>query len=171
MSMEKQNLRHGQTSRVLANKYNMKHIWTRIFSVYGPYDGQNTMVMNSIRRMIQENESPDYTKGEQIWDYIYSKDVAKAFYLIGEKGKNNSIYCVAQGKSKQLKEYIEDIRDSIDKSIDLKLGTVPYNDRQVMNLQADISELKNDTGFFPEYTFKEGIQETIKWYKESSDII
>lgn len=154
-------------SRILANKYNINHIWTRIFSVYGPYDGQNTMVMNTIGTMIKEKKSPDYTKGEQMWDYIYSKDVAKALYLIGENGRNNSIYCIAQGESKLLKEYIKEIRDRIDKSIDLKLGTVPYNDKQVMNLQADIRNLKNDTGFSPEYTFREGISETIKWYKES----
>ena len=156
-------------SRILANKYNINHIWTRIFSVYGPYDGQNTMVINTIRTMIEESKSPDYTKGEQMWDYIYSKDVAKAFYLIGEKGKNNSIYCIAQGDSKQLKEYIKEIRDSINKTISLNLGIIPYNDKQVMNLQADISNLKNDLEFFPEYTFKEGINETIKWYTESCD--
>ena len=147
----------------------INHIWARIFSVYGPYDVQNTMVMSSIRTMIKENKSPNYTKAEQMWDYIYSKDVAKALYLIGEKGKNNSIYCIAQGEPKKLKEYIKEIRDSIDKSINLNLGIMPYNDKQVMNLQADISNLKNDTGFFPEYTFKEGIRETIKWYKESCD--
>jgi len=156
-------------SRILANKYNINHIWTRIFSVYGPYDGQNTMVMNTIRTMIKDKKSPDYTKGEQMWDYIYSKDVAKAFYLIGEKGKNNSIYCIAQGKSKHLKEYIKEIRDNIDETIKLNLGLIPYNDKQVMNLQADINKLKEDTGFFTEYEFENGIKETIKWYKESCD--
>lgn len=167
--MELQNLKLGQKSRILANQYNIKHIWTRIFSVYGPYDGHNTMVMNSIKTMIEENKSPDYTKGEQLWDYIYSEDVAKAFYLIGEKGKNNSVYCIAQGESKHLQEYIEQIRDNINKKINLRLGIIPYADKQVMNLQADISKLKEETGFFPEYTFEEGIKETIKWYKESSD--
>ena len=148
------------------NKYNIKHIWTRIFSVYGPYDGEKTMIMSSIKEMLENKKSPNYTKGEQIWDYIYSEDVAKAFYLIGEKGKNNSVYCIAQGESRPLYEYIQMIKDAIDKSIKLNLGVIPYSEKQVMNLQANIDKLKIDTGFIPEYTFEKGIQNTIKWYKE-----
>lgn len=155
-------------SRILATKYNMRHIWARIFSVYGPHDGEKTMVMNSIKNMIENNESPDYTKGEQMWDYIYSEDVAKAFYLLGEKGINNSVYCIASGTSKPLYEYIEDIKNNINKNIKLKLGVIPYSDTQVMNLCADIKNLKKDTGFTPDFDFKEGILKTIKWYKESS---
>ena len=75
----------GQMSRILANQYNMKHIWTRIFSVYCPYNDKSTMIMQSISKMVKEKSSPEYTKGEQIWDYIYSKDVAEALYLIAEK--------------------------------------------------------------------------------------
>lgn len=158
----------GQMSRILANKYNIEHIWTRILSVYGPYDNEKTMVMSSIKSMVDNNASPEYTKGEQIWDYIYSKDVAKAFYLIGEKGVNNSVYCIANGNSKPLFSYIEEIKNNINPNIELKLGAKEYSEKQVMNLQADISDLVRDTGFSPEYSFDEGIKETIKWYKESS---
>lgn len=157
----------GYMSRILSNQYNIRHIWTRIFSVYGPYNDKNAMIMKSISEMIENKTSPNYTKGEQIWDYIYSKDVAEALYLIAEKGKNNSIYCIAQGESRPLYQYINIIKDCIDESIELKLGAIPYNSNQVMNLQADISNLKNDTGFYPKYNFRQGIKETIKWYKES----
>lgn len=156
----------GKMSRILANKYNIKHIWTRIFSVYGPYDGEQTMIMNSIKYMLK-GISPEYTKGEQIWDYIYSEDVAKAFYLIKEYGHNNSIYCVASGIQKPLKEYIEIIKNEIDKNIELKLGVIPYSDKQVMNLSVNIDKLKKDTGFTPEISFKEGIEKTINWFKGS----
>lgn len=159
----------GQMSRILANKYNIKHIWTRIFSVYGPYDGEKTMVMSSIKTMIEDKKSLDYTKGEQMWDFIYSEDVAKAFYLIGEKGKGDSVYCIAQGESRRLYEYIQIIRDNIDRNIKLNLGAIPYSDKQVMNLQANIDELKNDTGFIPEYTFEKGIANTIAWYKRKKE--
>lgn len=159
----------GQMSRLLANKYNMRHIWARIFSVYGPYNDENTMIMNSIIQMVKCKKSPNYTKGEQIWDYIYSKDVAEALYLIAKKGKDNSIYCIAQGESKPLSWYISKIKNNIDKDIELNLGVIPYSKKQVMNLQADISSLKKDTGFLPKYTFEKGIKETIKWYKESCE--
>ena len=73
------------------------------------------------------------------------------------------------GSSRPLYSYIEDIKESINPKIDLKLGAKEYAAKQVMNLQADISDLQKDTGFYPEYDFKRGIKETIKWYKESSD--
>lgn len=154
-------------SRILANKYNIRHIWTRIFSVYGPYNDENTMVMKSISQMIRSKTSPEYTKAEQMWDYIYSKDVAEALFLIAKKGLNNSIYCIAQGEANPLLHYISIIRNNIDKKIELKLGAIPYANNQVMNLKADIGSLKKDTGFYPKYTFEQGIKETIKWYKES----
>lgn len=156
----------GKMSRILANKYNIKHIWTRIFSVYGPYDREETMIMTSIKSMLN-GYSPDYTKGEQIWDYIYSEDVAKAMYLIAKNGSNNEIYCIANGKSKPLKEYIKILKNKINKDIKLKLGTIPYSDKQVMNLNVDTNILKTNTGFIPETTFEEGIEKTINWYKGS----
>lgn len=152
-------------SRILANQYNIKHIWTRIFSVYGPYDNEKTMVMNTIKTMLEKGESPAYTKGEQMWDYIYSEDVAKAFYLLGEKGRSNEIYCIAQGNPEQLRIYIEKIRDKIDKNIKLKLGEIPYSDKQVMNLLVNTNKLNKEIGFIPENTFEDGIEKTIKWYK------
>lgn len=161
----------GQMSRLLANKYNIRHIWTRILSVYGPYDNPKTMIMSSIIEMIDNHISPEYTKGEQVWDYIYSKDVAKAFYLLALKGKNNSVYCISSGVSMHLYEYIKQIRDKIDPKIKLKLGEKKYVENQVMNLKADISDLINDTNFHPDYSFDEGIEETIDWYRESSDKI
>lgn len=154
-------------SRVLANQLNITHIWTRIFSVYGPNDGKNTMVMSSIKSMLN-GESPEYTKGEQLWDYLYCDDIAKALYLIAIKGKNESIYCIGSGKQKMLKEYIEMIRDEINPQLKLKLGAVQYSKNQVMNLAVDISKLKEDTGFSAEIEFKEGIKRTIDWYKKEN---
>jgi len=156
----------GQLSRLLANQLGIEHIWTRILSVYGPFDNDNTMVMSSIREMIDNNTSPDYTKAEQKWDYIYAEDVAKAFYLIGENAKNNSIYCIGSGIQRPLYQYIQEIRDNINKNIKLNIGAKEYSENQVMNLCADISNLTEDTGFIPETKFEEGIIKTINYYKE-----
>ncbi len=156
----------GQLSRVLANQLGIEHIWTRILSVYGPFDNDNTMVMSSIIEMLKNNSSPDYTKAEQMWDYIYAEDVAKALYLIEEKGKNNAIYCIGSGTQRPLYQYIQEIKDNIDKNIKLNIGAKEYSENQVMNLCADISNLTRDTGFIPETNFKEGIIKTINYYKE-----
>ena len=160
-------LNAGNITRNIANKIEIKHIWARIFSVYGLYDNKNTMIMSSIIEMIENNKAPKYTKAEQLWDYIYTQDVAKALYLIGINGKNNEIYCIGSGKVKPLHEYINIIKNEINPEITIKFGDIPYSKKQVMYLCADITSLKKDTGFKPEISFEEGIRRTIKWYKEN----
>lgn len=156
----------GQMSRIMAQGYGMKHIWMRILSVYGPYDGESTMIMSSIIKMLA-GESPEYTPAGQIWDYLYCKDAARAFYSAAEKGADGAVYCLGSGKAKALREYIEIMRDMINPQIELKFGAKPYADKQVMYLCADISNLQRDTGFEPEYEFCGGIKETIEWCRRN----
>ena len=141
------------------------HIWTRILSVYGPYDRSATMVMSTIGKLLR-GEKPSCTKGEQMWDYLYSKDAGKAFYLLGEKGVNGRVYCIGGGEARPLKEYIEDIRNAVNPEAEIGFGEVAYGPRQVMYLCADIQDLVKDTGFAPDYKFSEGIAETVEWCKK-----
>ena len=120
------------------------------------------MVMSGIIKMLK-GERPQYTKGEQIWDYIYSKDAAKAFRLVAQKGKDGAIYCLGTGQTRTLREFILSIRDAIDPGLEIGIGEIDYYPNQVMHLEADISNLMEDTGFSPQYTFEEGIRETIEW--------
>lgn len=155
----------GQMSRILCRQKNIRHIWTRILSIYGPGDGEATMVMSTIGKLLK-GEVPDFTKSEQMWDYLYSEDAAKALFLLGDKGQDGKTYCIGSGQAKPLREYIETIRDSINPEAALGIGNIPYSDKQVMYLCADIQELKNDTGFTVDYTFEDGVKKTIEWYKE-----
>lgn len=155
----------GKLSKIRCEQLGMEHIWTRILSVYGPYDGENTMIISIIRQLLK-GQKPSCTKGEQIWDYIYSKDAATALYLLGEKGKHGKIYCIGSGEELPLASYIREIRNIIDPQITIGFGEVPYSPFQVMHLSADISDLTNDTGFYPQVSFRQGILETIAWVKE-----
>lgn len=155
----------GQLSRIRCEQLGMEHIWTRVLSVYGPYDGAATMISSVISQMLQ-GEKATCTLGEQMWDYLYAKDAGRAFYLLGQSGMNGKIYCIGSGKARPLKEYIEIIRNEIDETLEIGFGEIPYGDRQVMYLCADIDELTKDTGFEPLYTFEKGIVETINWIKE-----
>lgn len=154
----------GQMSRVECEKLGLKHIWTRILSIYGPYDGDATMITSTIKKLLN-GQIPELTKGEQMWDYMYSKDVAKAFVALGDRGVHGKIYCLGSGQVRPLKEYIEILRDKIDVRAKLGFGEIPYAPKQVMYLCADISDLQNDTGFTPQISFEKGIQETIDWIK------
>lgn len=155
----------GQMSRILCQQLGMKHIWVRILSTYGPHDGLHTMVMSGIIKMLNR-ERPQYTKGEQMWDYLYCGDAARAFYLAAERGTDGSVYCIGSGQVRPLAEYIQVIRDTINPDMEIGMGEVPYFDKQVMYLCADIENLKRDTGFEPQVSFEEGIRQTVSWYKE-----
>lgn len=156
-------------SRLECQKYGIRHEWCRIVSLYGPFDGAYTMVMSGILKMLK-GERPQYTKGEQVWDYIYSKDAARAFRLVAEKGKNGAVYCFGTGKTRKLKDFIIAIRDEINPDLEIGIGEIDYYPNQVMHLEADISNLTNDTGFVPKYSFEEGIKETIEWAKEAYNL-
>lgn len=156
----------GLLSREEARKRDIRHIWVRIFSVYGPYDTDRTMVMSTVRKILSA-ETPQFTPAEQMWDYLYSKDAARAFLGLAEKGRNGEVYCLGSGNARPLKEYITEIRDAIDKNAELDIGAIPYNPKQTMFLQANIDKLTEDTGFLPEYSFSEGIKETVEFFKKT----
>lgn len=151
----------GQMTRELTHQLGMEHIWTRILSVYGPNDGAQSMVMSTIRKL-KAGEVPAFTKGEQLWDYLYSGDVASAFRLLGEKGKDGRLYVLGSGQARPLADYIRTIRDAAAPGAEIALGAIPYAQKQVMFLQADITAIRQDTGWEPTVPFEQGIRETIR---------
>lgn len=156
----------SQMSRVACEQKGMRHVWARILSVYGPFDGGGSMVMSTIGKLTR-GEKPSFTAGEQVWDYLYSGDAANAFIALAEKGRHGAIYCLGSGDPRPLKDYILAIRDAVNPDASLGLGEVPYAPKQVMYLCADISSLWEDTGFVPAVTFKEGIRKTVRWFTDS----
>lgn len=157
----------GHMTRDYAHQLGLKHIWTRILSVYGQNDGAQSMVMSTINKLLN-GEKPEFTKGEQMWDYLYSGDAANAFYLLGDKGIDGKVYVLGSGQARPLAEYIEIIRDAVNPDANIELGAVPYAPKQVMHLQADITELKKDTGFVPSIPFEEGISNVVRSLKGRS---
>lgn len=156
----------GQMSRQLCDTLGIRHIWTRILSVYGPYDGAGSMVTSTINKLIN-GEKASFTPGEQMWDYLYSDDAAEAMYLLGQHGVHGRIYVLGSGKVKMLKEYISQIYSAVKEVTsnigELGIGDIPYADKQVMYLGADITQLREDTGFEPKVEFEDGIIEVIKY--------
>lgn len=155
----------GQMSRVMCKNKGIRHIWMRILSTYGPNDGMHTMIISGMLQMLR-HEIPKYTKGEQMWDYLYCDDAANAFYLAALKGIDGSVYCLGSGQVHPLYEYIQDIRDIVAPGSDIGFGEIPYYPNQVMYLCADITKLTADTGFVPKTSFKDGIRKTEEWLKE-----
>jgi len=150
----------GKLSHLLCTQLGLQFNWVRILSVYGPLDGAHTLIMYAIQEL-QAGRSPEFTKCEQIWDYLYCDDAARAFLAIGENGIDGKTYPLGSGNKKHLSEYLEIIRDIIAPNTVLQFGKKDYYPHQPMYLCADISELTNDTGWRPEVEFEEGIRKII----------
>ena len=159
----------GQMTREYAHQLGMEHIWVRILSVYGPNDGLQSMVMSTINKL-KSGEVPQFTKGEQMWDYLYSGDAAVAFRFLGEKGFDGKVYVLGSGKARPLAEYIKEIRDVVSPGSELALGAIPYNEKQVMHLCADIRELEADTGWKAETDFIDGIKRTLEFLSAKEEM-
>jgi nucleoside-diphosphate-sugar epimerase len=147
----------GKLSHLLCAQLGLQFNWVRILSIYGPLDGAHTLIMYVIKELCAGN-SPELTKCEQTWDYLYCDDAAKAFLAIGKKGVDGKTYPLGSGSKKKLSEYIEIIKGLIAPNTALQFGKKEYYPHQPMYLCADITELSNDTGWKPEVSFDEGIK-------------
>ncbi len=112
----------GQMSRWLCSENKIKHVWTRILSVYGPEDSPNTLIMYLIR-CLNEGTEPELTHCEQIWDYIHIDDCAEVLYQLStDYSVDGRTYVVGSGEARPLKEYVEIIRAIVNPMIDVKYG-------------------------------------------------
>ena len=151
----------GKMAFIECESLQMECIWTRTFSVYGINDNRTTMVMYAIDKLLK-GEKPVFTKAEQTWDYLYSKDAARALAAVAEKGRDGAAYSLGSGEVRPLRSYVEEIRDLIRPEGEIGFGEKPYGSGQIMFLGADIGSLVEDTGFQPAYTFKEGLEDMLK---------
>ena len=154
----------GQMTRYMCKINGIRHIWPRILSVYGVGDDKPTLISTAIKSMLN-GERLSMTKGEQLWDYLYSDDLADAFLAMADKGKDGAIYVLGSGKVRQLRDYVSIIRDYINPSIEIGFGEKPYLIDQVMHLEADITTLTQDTQWTPKVDFETGIYGLIEYYK------
>lgn len=155
----------GQMTRMECKKNGIKHIWPRILSTYGP-NTQDTTILNYTIRCLLNDEIPNLTNCEQIWDYLYVDDAARALMLLAEKGRDGEVYIVSSGKAKTLKEYVDITKNKMKSNIKIGFGNIPYGENSVMHLIGNITKLQEDTGFVPVISFEEGIEKTIKWAEE-----
>lgn len=147
----------GKLSAMLCKSMGMRQNWVRILSVYGPNDGESTLISYVIREL-KAGRSPELTKCEQMWDYLYADDAGDAILAIAEKGIDGKAYPLGSGKGRMLFEYIEDIRRGINPIAEVKYGAKDYYPHQPMHLVADLKELTADTGWKPSYSFDKGLK-------------
>ncbi|MCH1430144.1 MAG: dTDP-glucose 4,6-dehydratase [Chlamydiales bacterium] len=141
---------------------------------YGPYQFPEKLIPLVIMRCHEEETIPVYGKGENVRDWLYVDDHVEAIWLISQKAKSGSYYNI--GGNCEVKN-IDIVRSIIDcysnltsKSADKLRSLITYvTDRPGHDFRyaIDCSNIKNDLGWEPKYSFKNGLNETVKWYLDN----
>ena len=144
----------------------MRFMWARILSVYGPRDRESAMITASLRKLIQ-GELPKFSSGEQIWDFLYVDDAARGLANMLERGHNGQIYVLGSGDSRPLRDYLEYVVRPFGVDLAKCLGKVNVALTSPSKLEADITTMYEHLGWFPTVDFQTGISRTIEYCKKS----
>lgn len=159
----------GETmGRAVAREKGIQFIWPIIINVYG--EGETApRLINSMIRNLLAGKYQSFSPGEQMYDFLHIQDAARAFCLIGEKGREESQYIIGSGKARPLKEYLEIIRNVVAPEMKLGLGELEFRGLEMSEVMLNIDTLVKDTGFHPEITFETGIKRTLEWIKKEDE--
>lgn len=149
---------------VLSRQLDQPFIWALLPSTYGERRTDSNIITYTIMSLLK-GEKTQYGNLNQMWDFLYVADVAKALYYLGEEGKANKVYGIGSGIYRPLKEYLYIIRDMINPNEMLGIGKLPEMSLKTFSSCVDISEIVKDTHFVPKTSFEEGIAKTILYYR------
>ena len=185
--------------RAYHDTYGMPTIVTNCSNNYGPYQFPEKLIPLFINNIRNRKPLPVYGKGENVRDWLYVEDHARAIDLIFHKGKIAETYNI--GGFNEWKNI--DIIKTIIKTVDIALGRVALSDEQRamsssqltahssmpdkmfpdMDLitfvtdrlghdaryAIDSTKLQKELGWEPSLQFEEGIEKTVRWYLDNQD--
>lgn len=143
-------------------------IWTEITNAYGTGELSPRFVNTTLRK-IMNNEPLQFTAATQNYDFVYITDVARAFRLIGEKGRAFCHYLIGSSNAAPLKNFILQIRETLAPDREFLFGDIPFTGIDLPLEKFDCSRTEADTGFRAEISFGEGVRRTLAWLKTQED--
>lgn len=156
----------GKLCSIEAEKLGIDYAWVRIFSLYGKYELDSTLIQTTLKKMLAD-ERCSFSPCTHIWDYLYSVDAGEAFFQLGEKLTGNKIYCLGSGEKRPLCEYLREMKAVLGSDSELGFGDIPYPSVKPTGFCADISLLESDIGWKPHTSFGDGIlSEANRFIKE-----
>ena len=148
--------------------YGLPVVITRCSNNYGPYQFPEKLIPLMIYKALNNERLPVYGDGTNIRDWIHVLDHCKAIDVVLQKADAGETYNIGGNSEKQNIEIVRLIIDKLGKSGDLIqfVKDRPGHDKRYA---MDISRIKRELGWEPEYNFQEGIEETIRWYLENTE--
>lgn len=162
--------------RAFHDTYGMPTIVTNCSNNYGPYQFPEKLIPLFINNIRHRKPLPVYGKGENVRDWLYVVDHARAIDIIFHKGKIAETYNIGGFNEWKNIDIIKTIIKTVDKLLgrpegaDLDLITF-VTDRagHDMRYAIDSRKLQRELGWEPSLQFEEGIEKTVQWYLDHQD--
>ncbi len=162
--------------RAFADTYGMPTVVTNCSNNYGPYQFPEKLIPLFINNIRHGKALPVYGAGENVRDWLYVVDHARAIDVIFHNGKNGDTYNIGGFNEWQNIDLIKVIISTVDRLLGNPEGhslpLITYvTDRAGHDLRYAINsnKLKNELGWEPSLQFEEGIEHTVRWYLENQE--
>ncbi len=161
--------------RAWQRTYGLPVLVTNCSNNYGPYHFPEKLVPLMILNALEGKPLPVYGKGDQIRDWLFVEDHARALYKVITEGQPGDTYNIGGHNEKQNIEVVYTICDILqqvrpqERSYRDLIAFVRDRPGHDMRYAIDASKIQQDLGWSPEETFETGIRKTVQWYLNNLD--
>ncbi len=159
--------------RAWLRTYGFPTIVTNCSNNYGPYHFPEKLIPLVILNALEGKDLPIYGKGDQIRDWLYVEDHARALYKVVTEGEIGETYNIGGHNEKQNIEVVQTICSILDELVPNEskyseqitfVADRPGHDRRYA---IDSSKMSNELNWTPVETFETGLRKTVQWYLEN----
>ena len=156
---------------IYANSYHVDIVHTRSFNHIGPYQKSDYVIASFARQIVQQDkekrERIELKTGDVnvIRDFSDVRDVVRAYYLLLLKGKSGQTYNVCSGQGYVLKDIITMLSEKIGKPVYHSVDEKNFRPSENKVIVGSYEKLKNETGWQPEITIRESLDEIIAYWQ------
>ncbi|QTL39688.1 dTDP-glucose 4,6-dehydratase [Xenorhabdus budapestensis] len=163
--------------RAWRRTYGLPTVITNCSNNYGPYHFPEKLIPLMILNALAGKPLPVYGKGEQIRDWLYVEDHARALHLVVTKARPGETYNIGGHNErrnidvvKTICELLEELRPEKPMGVACYRELITYvTDRpgHDMRYAIDAAKIERELGWTPQETFESGIRKTVQWYLEN----
>jgi dTDP-glucose 4,6-dehydratase len=159
--------------------YGLPTLVTNCSNNYGPYHFPEKLIPLVILNALSGKPLPMYGKGNQVRDWLYVDDHARALYKVAKEGVVNETYNIGGHNEKQNIEVVHTICESAGRNApgktsrrcalprsDYACGRSPGHD---VRYAIDASKIQRELGWSPAETFESGMRKTVRWYLDNQN--
>jgi dTDP-glucose 4,6-dehydratase len=137
---------------------------------YGPFMFPEKLIPLAITNLLENKKVPIYGKGDQVRDWLYVTDHARAVDLVLGKGKIGETYCVG-GMTTEITnlEVIKTICKLLDKDPEENIEYVKDRAGHDFKYKIDWTKINKELGWKPAHNLEESLKQTVEWYKANTE--